>query len=113
MKINKNSVLLSQDLYINAQYANKEERLSTKINSNIDGVTLDSNKEATLNQDAVFIEEVGVEAKNDLSKTDKDEKLKKLSDTDYKEFLKEKVLLLGGFLKAQANLTQKGVSKLL
>ena len=113
MKININSVLLNQDLYINAKYANNGGKLSTKIDNIIDGITLGKIEKATLNQDAVFIEEVGVEAKNDLSKTDKDEKLKKLSDTDYKEFLKEKVLLLGGFLKAQANLTQKGVSKLL
>ena len=113
MKININSVLLNQDLYINAKYANNGGKLSTKIDNIIDGITLGKIEKATLNQDGVFIEEVGVEAKNDLSEIDKDEKLEKLRNSDYKEFLKEEVSLLEGFLKAQANLTQKKVSNLL
>lgn len=133
MKINKNSVLLNQDIYLNAsqvskgvKYTSKGEnkekiddmgvapRLSTKVNTTYEDEQKDKTQETTLNQNSIFIKDEIVEMKENKTKKSEDKNFEKLDNIDYKEFSKEKLSLFSGSLSnTQANLTQDRVLKLI
>ena len=132
MKINKNSVLLNQDIYLNASQVskgvkytskdgNKEKsddmgiapRLSTKINATYEDEQKDKTQETTLNHGAIFIKDEIVKLEDNKAKKNKYKNLEKFDNIDYKEFSKEKLSLFSGsLLTTQANIAQDKVLRL-
>ena len=132
MKINKNSVLLNQDIYLNASQVskgvkytskdgNKEKsddmgiapRLSTKINATYEDEQKDKTQETTLNHDAIFIKDEIVKLEDNKAKKSEYKNLEKFDNIDYKEFSKEKLSLFSGsLLTTQANIAQDKVLRL-
>ena len=132
MKINKNSVLLNQDIYLNASQVskgvkytskdgNKEKsddmviapRLSTKINATYEDEQKDKTQETTLNHGAIFIKDEIVKLEDNKAKKSEYKNLEKFDNIDYKEFSKEKLSLFSGsLLTTQANIAQDKVLRL-
>ena len=132
MKINKNSVLLNQDIYLNASQVskgvkytskdgNKEKsddmgiapRLSTKINATYEDEQKDKTQETTLNHGAIFIKDEIVKLEDNKAKNSEYKNLEKFDNIDYKEFSKEKLSLFSGsLLTTQANIAQDKVLRL-
>ena len=96
MKINKNSVLLNQDIYLNASQVskgvkytskdgNKEKsddmgiapRLSTKINATYEDEQKDKTQETTLNHGAIFIKDEIVKLEDNKAKKSEYKNLEK------------------------------------
>ena len=132
MKINKNSVLLNQDIFLNASQVskgvkytskdgNKEKsddmgiapRLSTKINATYEDEQKDKTQETTLNHGAIFIKDEIVKLEDNKAKKSEYKNLEKFDNIDYKEFSKEKLSLFSGsLLTTQANIAQDKVLRL-
>ena len=132
MKINKNSVLLNQDISLNASQVskgvkytskdgNKEKsddmgiapRLSTKINATYEDEQKDKTQETTLNHGAIFIKDEIVKLEDNKAKKSEYKNLEKFDNIDYKEFSKEKLSLFSGsLLTTQANIAQDKVLRL-
>ena len=132
MKINKNSVLLNQDIYLNASQVskgvkytskdgNKEKsddmgiapRLSTKINATYEDEQKDKTQETTLNHGAIFIKDEIVKLEDNKAKKSEYKNLEKFDNIDYKAFSKEKLSLFSGsLLTTQANIAQDKVLRL-
>jgi hypothetical protein len=124
MKINKNSVLLNQDIYLNASQVskgvkytskdgNKEKsddmgiapRLSTKINATYEDEQKDKTQETTLNHGAIFIKDEIVKLEDNKAKKSEYKNLEKFDNIDYKEFSKEKLSLFSGSLSSSLTIS--------